>query len=123
MMYRMQSSFLVGVLPRSLDWREVQKYLLIWAGKYEKEWAKFGLGISIILLRRTESIERVSHTRTQLPKLSEKKNTHNEWDNNLTYFLPARPNEYFCEKREGGNNREASEQKAMEEIIWRETRY
>ena len=41
-------------LPRALDWRgcDVQKYLLIWAGKYEKEWAKFGLGISIILRRR-----------------------------------------------------------------------
>ena len=99
----------------------VQKYLLIWAGKYEKEWAKFGLGISIILRRRTESMRTgVTHVRTQLPKLSEKKNTH-AW---LACFLPARPNEYFCEKkREGGNNREASEQKAMEDIIWRETRY
>ena len=67
-------------------------------GKIEKEWAKFGLGISIILRRRTESMRTgVTHVRTQLPKLSEKKNTH-AW---LACFLPARPNEYFCEKRAG----------------------
>ena len=62
----------------------------------------------------------VTHTHAAAKIVREEENTH-AW---LACFLPARPNEYFCEKkREGGNNREASEQKAMEDIIWRETRY
>ena len=46
--------------------------------------------------------ERVSHTRTQLPKLSEKKNTHNEWETSILHtFCPRAQTNIFVRSGRG----------------------
>lgn len=129
-------------LPRALDWRgcDVQKYLLIWAGKYEKEWAKFGLGISIILRRRTESMRTgVTHTYARSCQNCQRRRTRTMNGTSILHiFCPRAQTNIFVRSGKGETiEKRASKRRwkillagnsllnydflHVEDIIWRET--